>query len=164
MSQMKRYTPREIAGLIMADEAWGDTGWYSAAEADALFDAYEQVSRDRQRLVRELDVALSGEAGAAPQAALCDLVAVARKLRADHQAALEQLKKPALNLTGMQVNLLRDFMDGNEDEEVHICWLDAGKVLDDDGSPYPAGFFACSADYPEEGYLHLPATPKDVKP
>lgn len=36
---------------------------------------YEHVLADHRRLVRELDVALNGEAGAAKQASLCDIVA-----------------------------------------------------------------------------------------
>lgn len=35
---------------------------------------YEQVLADHRRLVRRLDVALNGEAGAAKQASLCDIV------------------------------------------------------------------------------------------
>jgi hypothetical protein len=35
---------------------------------------HEEADRDRRRLVRQLDVALYGEANAAPQAALCDVV------------------------------------------------------------------------------------------
>lgn len=42
---------------------------------------YEAVLADHRRLVRELDVALSGEAGAAKQASLCDLIAQAQQLR-----------------------------------------------------------------------------------
>jgi hypothetical protein len=36
---------------------------------------YETVLADHRRLVRELDVLLNGEAGAAKQASLCDIVA-----------------------------------------------------------------------------------------
>ena len=36
---------------------------------------YEEVLTDHRRLVRELDVALNGEEGAAKQASLCDIVA-----------------------------------------------------------------------------------------
>ncbi len=36
---------------------------------------YEAVLADHRRLVRELDVALNGEHGAAKQASLCDLIA-----------------------------------------------------------------------------------------
>lgn len=35
---------------------------------------YEEAFRDHRRLVREIDVIINGEAGAAPQASLCDLV------------------------------------------------------------------------------------------
>lgn len=41
----------------------------------------EEVLADKRRLTRELDVALSGEAGAAPQASLCDLIPIAMKMR-----------------------------------------------------------------------------------
>lgn len=43
---------------------------------------YEAVLADHSRLVRELDVLLNGEAGAAPQASLCDLVAQVRAKQA----------------------------------------------------------------------------------
>lgn len=38
-------------------------------------DSWEEVNKDHNRLVRELDVLLNGEAGAAKQASLCDIVA-----------------------------------------------------------------------------------------
>lgn len=44
---------------------------------------YEEVLADHRRLVRELDVAMHGEEGAAKQASLCDLVPLARRLRAE---------------------------------------------------------------------------------
>jgi rubrerythrin len=42
---------------------------------------FEEYIDDKQRLARELDVAMNGEAGAAKQASLCDLVAQAEKIR-----------------------------------------------------------------------------------
>jgi hypothetical protein len=42
---------------------------------------YEEVLADHRRLVRELDVALNGEAGAAKQASLCDIVSQVRTIR-----------------------------------------------------------------------------------
>lgn len=42
---------------------------------------YEEVLTDHRRLVRELDVALSGEEGAAKQASLCDLIGQAKQMR-----------------------------------------------------------------------------------
>lgn len=48
----------------------GDFGQPAASSAD-----YEAVMADQRRLVRELDVLLNGEDGAAPQASLCDIVA-----------------------------------------------------------------------------------------
>ncbi|EMJ4127098.1 hypothetical protein NPI31_003621 [Pseudomonas aeruginosa] len=47
----------------------------SQAQAEqATADDYEEVLADHRRLVRELDVLLNGEEGAAKQASLCDLV------------------------------------------------------------------------------------------
>lgn len=54
---------------------------------------YEEVLADHRRLVREMDVALSGEAGAAKQASLCDLIPVAQAMR----SALELFAKCDLN-------------------------------------------------------------------
>lgn len=59
-----------------------DTPAYSVAQVEAMMRAYgEQVARDYEeviadncRLVREMDVILNGEAGAAKQASLCDIV------------------------------------------------------------------------------------------
>ena len=51
----------------------------AAAQPVALTIAdYEEVLADHRRLVRELDVLLNGEAGAAKQASLCDIVAQVR--------------------------------------------------------------------------------------
>lgn len=47
---------------------------------------HEEVHADHRRLVRELDILLNGEAGAAKQASLCDIVAqVAQQKRAAHE-------------------------------------------------------------------------------
>ena len=51
------------------------------AEVTQERDDYQEVHEDKQRLVRKLDVIWNGEAGAATQASLCDLVAqIAREL------------------------------------------------------------------------------------
>lgn len=42
---------------------------------------YEEALRDKRRLTRELDIALSGADGAAEQASLCDLIGPAKELR-----------------------------------------------------------------------------------
>lgn len=42
---------------------------------------YEEVLKDKHRLVREIDVILNGEEGAARQASLCDLVSQIRDLK-----------------------------------------------------------------------------------
>lgn len=44
---------------------------------------HKEVFADRDKLVREIDVVLNGEAGAAKQASLCDLVGDIKKLKSD---------------------------------------------------------------------------------
>lgn len=54
--------------------------------------AVEEVANDKKRLVRELDVALHGEAGAAKQASLCDLIGPAQKMAATLKLRTEALE------------------------------------------------------------------------
>lgn len=54
---------------------------------------HERVHASHQRLVRELDVILNGEAGAAPQASLCDVVDQVRRLRS--QGAVPAIREAA---------------------------------------------------------------------
>ncbi|AEZ50825.1 hypothetical protein DC1_0003 [Burkholderia phage DC1] len=60
----------------------------AAAPAD-----YEEVLADHRRLVRELDVLLNGEEGAAKQASLCDIVAQVRRQKDDRAAVIQALQK-----------------------------------------------------------------------
>lgn len=52
---------------------------------------YEAALADKRRLTRELDVAMHGEAGAAQQASLCDLIEPARRLREENDRLREAL-------------------------------------------------------------------------
>ena len=52
---------------------------YETCEANSLQPAYEEVLADHRRLVRELDVLLNGQDGAAKQASLCDIVAQVKR-------------------------------------------------------------------------------------
>jgi hypothetical protein len=70
------------------------------ANRDALLADYQEVLTDKQRLTRELDIALHGEEGAAKQASLCDLIQPARQLRAN----IDLLERNA----GIQAKLLAD--------------------------------------------------------
>jgi hypothetical protein len=70
------------------------------ANRDALLADYQEVLTDKQRLTRELDIALHGEEGAAKQAGLCDLIQPARQLR----ATIDLLERNA----GIQAKLLAD--------------------------------------------------------
>jgi hypothetical protein len=57
------------------------------ARLRAELEGYQEAETDHNRLVRELDVILSGEENTAKQASLCDLVALAGTIR-DELAAL----------------------------------------------------------------------------
>ncbi len=74
------------------------------ADAPTLAD-YKAVLDDKRRLIRELDVALHGEEGAAEQASLCDLIAPAEKLRAEVTRLERVLEKELLAGLQMQVQL-----------------------------------------------------------
>jgi hypothetical protein len=52
---------------------------------------YEAVLADKRRLTRELDVAMHGEAGAAKQASLCDLIPMAKRMRTERAQLLAAL-------------------------------------------------------------------------
>lgn len=61
---------------------WRDlTGDHLIANLVQRVKDHEEVEADHKRLVRELDVALNGEAGAAKQASLCDIVAQVKRNR-----------------------------------------------------------------------------------
>ncbi|MDP2359296.1 MAG: hypothetical protein Q8O14_00890 [bacterium] len=55
-----------------------------AAQQAELIAGQAEALEDVNRLTRELDVALNGEAGAAKQASLCDLVAQVKTTKAQH--------------------------------------------------------------------------------
>lgn len=80
------------ANQLHQGEPWGADVWQMY---HALL-AHEEAAADTRRLTRELDVAMHGEAGAAEQASLCDLIPAAKALRAK---SLEALK--VLNAQGM---------------------------------------------------------------
>lgn len=54
----------------------------------------QEVLDDKRRLVRELDVALNGEEGAAKQASLCDLVSQCIQIKRDLAKAREAVNLP----------------------------------------------------------------------
>jgi hypothetical protein len=67
---------------------------------------YEEVLADHRRLVRELDVLLNGEEGAAPQASLCDIVAQLRKRAAS--GLLSEKAEPIGYVSQETLEKLRD--------------------------------------------------------
>lgn len=73
---------------------------------------YELTIADHRRLTRELDVAMHGEEGAAPQASLCDLIDPARKLRALNSKLLAALETIAAYVSSPEPTLsTSDFED-----------------------------------------------------
>lgn len=69
-------------------------------EAVYLLEAYEEANEDKKRLVRELDVALHGEKGAAKQASLCDIVGIvkSKELKVIRRDDYEMLHRQIHNL------------------------------------------------------------------
>ena len=68
--------------LAMGDELSRRQFHDRAQEALDRIEDYEEVLADHNRLVRDLDVLLNGEDGAAKQASLCDIVSQIRRGRA----------------------------------------------------------------------------------
>lgn len=54
-------------------------GTWNNRPREKTMEDYQSVIADHDRLVRELDIALNGEHGAAKQASLCDIVAQVRE-------------------------------------------------------------------------------------
>lgn len=66
--------PELIRFLNTSAEDWNKTG-------ELTIEDYEKSFKDHQRLVREIDVIINGEDGAAIQASLCDLVGQIRSMK-----------------------------------------------------------------------------------
>lgn len=78
---------------------------------EALRAASAEAQDSVDRLVREIDVILHGEEGAAPQASLCDLVGPIRALQARYDKLSSLVFNevlPALKATGVNVSLVDD--------------------------------------------------------
>jgi hypothetical protein len=68
---------------------------------------YEEVLADKRRLTRELDIAMHGEDGAAKQASLCDLIPLAKNMRAELVNALARVKEKDLIIDDLSAQLVR---------------------------------------------------------
>lgn len=76
--------------------------------------AHEEAAADTRRLTRELDVAMHGEAGAAEQASLCDLIPAAKHLRdeiAMRTNTFEALMKDAHPLITVDTSVQKTLRD-----------------------------------------------------
>jgi hypothetical protein len=95
----------------MSDDEKPTWEWRKEVEAlkQQLAD-YQEVHEDKQRLVRKLDVIWNGEAGAATQASLCDVVAqiakelpeIKRQLAVAQVRIQEQQREYAINAETIQ--------------------------------------------------------------
>lgn len=81
---------------------WNDRGQYEgqaktwkdyAEELEKEIETYEEVHEDHQRIVREIDVIINGEEGAAKQSSLCDLVEDIRQMATDITSIREILEQ-----------------------------------------------------------------------
>ena len=86
----------ELERLAEEERALSRAGFRAARDAAEPESGHWYAAEDIDRLVRELDVLINGEAGAAKQAKLCDIVAQVRRARAseppDAILAIEELK------------------------------------------------------------------------
>lgn len=71
--------------------------------------AFEDTLSDQRRLVRELDAAISGEAGVAEQASLCDLIGPARSLREQNDQLRQVAEAARLWTTARNIEERWDF-------------------------------------------------------
>lgn len=114
---------------------------------------HEEVHRDHHRLVRELDVLLNGEAGAAKQASLCDIVGqlAAQKRHRPSKTEVDdvQWKDGVPYVRGLMLNYdelaayafrLREFKASAAEpagDEFHQLW----QMLADDCNATPCEWF-----------------------
>lgn len=85
-------------------QLWPDV-YTQRRELLVLIQDYEETIADRNRLVRELDVLLNSEAGAAPQASLCDIVGQLGLLTKQLSGLLEPLSGGSLHLYDIVLRL-----------------------------------------------------------
>ena len=85
--------------LLRYDSEMGMENWTNDVQAMfyALL-AHEEAAADTRRLTRELDVAMHGEAGAAEQASLCDLIPAAKALRTKTIDAMMEAANPLITV------------------------------------------------------------------
>lgn len=97
--------PESDASIKVRIEACADVMTDPQAEIKRLRADLRVSESERKRLAREIDVAMHGEAGAAKQAALCDLVPLALALRRKADAG-ERLATALESLAGyVSVNI-----------------------------------------------------------
>lgn len=92
----KPYPVTTVLRDLAAQEGCDGEPYDVMIEAARLIDGYEEMAKHSRDLVRQLDVAMHGEQGAAKQATLCDLIGPAQELRERAEAAeklVEALQK-----------------------------------------------------------------------
>lgn len=119
MSETPRTDAKEKETEHRSDEEHAHYGWKFARTLERELAA---VTREHNRLVREMDVAMNGEEGAAPQASLCDLVSQAGEMRKKLDAVTRERDASDALLYDM-CNVLSS---GCEDEKArsHMEWAE----------------------------------------
>lgn len=101
-------TPTNLPKLIPEEE-------YLRVKED-----YAEVKQDHDRLVREIDVILYGEAGAAKQASLCDLIKPIERLKTHAEAMVQRLDQyrfiDGINAYKLIEEYRKDFPKEDSDE------------------------------------------------
>lgn len=99
-------------------------------EALSLIEDYKQADEDKKRLVRDIDVIISGREGAAEQASLCDIVGPISKLVVNLTEALNTINEREAEIDRLK-NYCRELEEGrielrqeNQQIRIMICDLD----------------------------------------
>jgi hypothetical protein len=97
---------KETASLINREGSLVQAKLSAAIEE---IQGYKEMHEDHKRLVWEIDVIINGEAGAAKQASLCDLVGQIQKLAENKTPKLDDINVADLPRTSINQRLAKDF-------------------------------------------------------
>lgn len=68
----------------------------------------------------------------------------------------ESAERWRLHMTGLQIQHIADFIDGDNETEVLVFYAEERKDAET-GEPMPAGLYVSLVEYPDEGCVYLPA-------
>lgn len=81
-------------------------------------------------------------------------------LQAELERVKAELERKRIALTGLQIQHMWDYVDGDKETELTIALYPEGKD-EETGETMPAGLYCWFTEYPDEGRLYLPETAED---